>query len=202
MNKKTTTILISIVIFFIIVIGFLIIQTKITGNIIMAENPQIKMQTSKGDIVIELYLKEAPITVENFLVYVNEGFYDDLIFHRVIPNFMIQGGGFESDGSEKENKAPIKLESNNGLSNEKGTIAMARTYIPNSATSQFFINLQDNDFLNYADGVGKEGYAVFGKVIEGIEIVEAIGMVQTTMKNGMQDWPTEDIKIIKIESIE
>ena len=157
MNRKTTVILISgVLLLLVISIAF---KMGITGNIIMTENPQVKMQTSKGDVLIELYSKEAPITVENFLVYVNEGFYDDLVFHRVISNFMVQGGGFESDGSEKTTKAPIKLESNNGLKNDKGTLAMARTFIPDSATSQFFINLQDNDFLNY--GSRDDGYAVF-----------------------------------------
>ncbi len=198
MNRKTTVILISgVLLLLVISIAF---KMGITGNIIMTENPQVKMQTSKGDVLIELYSKEAPITVENFLVYVNEGFYDDLVFHRVISNFMVQGGGFESDGSEKTTKAPIKLESNNGLKNDKGTLAMARTFIPDSATSQFFINLQDNDFLNY--GSRDDGYAVFGKVIEGLEIIEAIGQVDTRIKNGMQDWPVEDIKIISITSIE
>ena len=165
----------------------------------MEQNTKVKIETNVGNIVIELYDKDAPITVENFLDYVNSGYYENLVFHRVIGDFMIQGGGFFTNGTEKATNAPIKLESNNGMKNNKGTIAMARTMIPDSATSQFFINLQDNDFLNY--GYRDEGYAVFGKVIEGMDIVEKIGKVQTGNKYGNQDWPINDIIIKSINTI-
>ncbi|MBL7050843.1 peptidyl-prolyl cis-trans isomerase [Candidatus Woesearchaeota archaeon] len=153
------------------------------------------LETNKGNIEIELSQDKAPITVENFINYVNKGHYDGTIFHRVINDFMIQGGGFTPDGQQKSTDAPIKLESNNGLTNNLGTIAMARTGIPDSATSQFFINIKDNDFLNYAPG--NPGYAVFGKVVSGMEIVNQIKSVKTTTKNGMGDWPVEDIIIEK-----
>jgi cyclophilin family peptidyl-prolyl cis-trans isomerase len=165
----------------------------------MEETIKIKIETNVGDIIIELYPKSAPITVENFLNYVNDGFYNKTVFHRIIKNFMIQGGGFLENGTEKKTNAPIKLESNNGLKNEKGTIAMARTIVPDSATSQFFINLQNNEFLNY--GYRDEGYAVFGKVIEGMDIVETIGMANTEEKHDMDDWPSEEIIIKSIIKI-
>ena len=165
----------------------------------MEETIKIKIETNVGDIIIELYPKSAPITVENFLNYVNDGFYNKTVFHRIIKNFMIQGGGFLENGTEKKTNAPIKLESNNGLKNEKGTIAMARTIVPDSATSQFFINLQNNEFLNY--GYRDEGYAVFGKVIEGMDIVETIGMADTDEKHDMDDWPSEEIIIKSIIKI-
>ncbi|MCC7574198.1 peptidyl-prolyl cis-trans isomerase [Candidatus Woesearchaeota archaeon] len=158
-------------------------------------NPIIILETNKGNIKIELDKENAPITTQNFIEYVESGFYDGLIFHRVIPGFMIQGGGFLPNGTQKTTNPPIKLESNNGLKNNKGTIAMARTPAENSATSQFFINVADNNFLNYAPG--NPGYAVFGKVTEGMNVVDQIKQVQTTTRNGHQDWPTEDIIIIK-----
>ncbi len=159
-------------------------------------NPVVVMETSKGNIEIELNQEKAPISVENFLGYVNEGFYDGLVFHRVIKGFMIQGGGFTADGKQKGTKTPIKLESQNNLSNLKGTIAMARTNVPDSATSQFFINTVDNKFLDYAPG--NDGYAVFGKVISGMKVVELIEGVATTIKGSQQDWPTEDVVIEKV----
>ena len=156
------------------------------------------MNTNMGTIKIELFPDKAPVTVKNFISYVNDGFYDGTIFHRVINNFMIQGGGFLPDGTQKKTKAPITLESNNNLSNTVGTIAMARTNEPNSATSQFFINVKDNDFLNYKNDQNP-GYAVFGKVVSGMDVVNAIKGVQTTTKGAYQDWPVEDVKIINVK---
>ncbi len=156
----------------------------------------VKLQTSKGDIVIELNEDKAPVTAENFLQYVNDGFYDGLIFHRVIPDFMIQGGGMTADITEKANKAPIKNEASNGLKNDRGTIAMARTNDPHSATSQFFINLADNEFLNYK-GSDNPGYAVFGKVVEGMDVVDEIAEVKTGRSGRHDDVPTEPIVIEK-----
>jgi len=158
-------------------------------------NPIVNIKTNMGNIKLELFEDKAPITVKNFLRYVKDSFYDGTIFHRVIDGFMIQGGGFEPDGTQKDTYAEIKLESNNGLKNNKGTIAMARTNIPDSATSQFFINLVDNNFLNYAPG--NDGYTVFGKVISGMDIVEKIGKVKTS-STPMADWPVEDVVIEKV----
>jgi len=158
-------------------------------------NEIVVLETSKGNIEIELDRANAPITVENFLSYVNEGFYDWTIFHRVIPGFMVQGGGFIQDGQQKATKDPITLESDNGLKNTLGTVAMARTMVPDSATSQFFINVADNGFLDYAPG--NDGYAVFGKVVSGMEIVNAIEDVKTSSKGSNQDWPVDDVVITK-----
>ena len=159
----------------------------------------VKIETTKGNITIELNENKAPITVENFKQYVEEGFYDGTIFHRVIPGFMVQGGGFISDGTQKQTRNPIELESKNGLSNEVGTIAMARTQIPDSATSQFFINVADNNFLDYK--LGNAGYAVFGKVTEGMDVVKESESATTITKNEMENWPVEEIKIIRITLI-
>jgi peptidyl-prolyl cis-trans isomerase B (cyclophilin B) len=156
----------------------------------------VVIETSKGNIEVALDADKAPITVANFLKYANEGFYDGTIFHRVIPRFMIQGGGFMPDGSEKETHAPIKLESKNGLKNAVGTIAMARTNVPDSATSQFFINLVNNSFLDYRPG--NDGYAVFGTVVKGMDVVQAIGMVRTASKGYNDDWPVEDVVIKRV----
>ena len=170
----------------------------------MAENQKLMeyvvMETSSGAVTIELDPNSAPETVANFLRYVDAKAYDGTIFHRVISNFMIQGGGFTPDGNQKPTEAPIMLESQNGLKNDIGTIAMARTNAPNSATSQFFINVSKNDFLNYSPG--NPGYAVFGKVTSGMEVVNQIRQVQTGTRNGMGDWPKEDvvIKTIRRES--
>ncbi|MBI2581327.1 peptidyl-prolyl cis-trans isomerase [Candidatus Woesearchaeota archaeon] len=158
-------------------------------------NPQVILETTKGTIEIELYPQQAPVTVTNFLAYVNEGHYDGTVFHRVIPGFMIQGGGFTPDGTQKPTRGPIKLESNNGIKNNIGTIAMARTSVPDSATSQFFINVANNDFLNSAPG--NDGYAVFGKVVSGMEVVNAIAAVETGNRGGNSDWPVEDVAITK-----
>jgi len=155
-------------------------------------NPVVLIKTSKGDIKVELYKEKAPISVENFLSYVNDGYYSGTIFHRVMKNFMIQGGGFTADMKQKSPKDPIKNEAKNGLSNSKGTLAMARTSAVDSATSQFFINHADNKFLDH--GTRDYGYAVFGKVIEGMDIVDKIAIVPT----GHQDVPTETVTIESI----
>ncbi len=153
----------------------------------------VVIETTKGNIEVELDRENAPVTVDNFLRYVNEGFYEGTIFHRVIDGFMIQGGGFTPDGNQKQTHEPIKLESNNGLKNEIGTIAMARTSIPDSATSQFFINVADNDFLNYAPG--NDGYAVFGKVVAGMDVVYQIKSARTSSMGPYENWPIETIVI-------
>ena len=155
----------------------------------------ILISTSLGDIKLELYEEEAPITVANFLSYVEEGFYDNTIFHRVINNFMIQGGGMTEDMRQKPTKAPIKNEADNGLKNNRGTIAMARTAVVDSATSQFFINHRDNAFLDH--GARDFGYAVFGKVVEGIEVVDKIAAVQT--RPG--DVPVETVSILSMKVV-
>jgi cyclophilin family peptidyl-prolyl cis-trans isomerase len=159
----------------------------------------VKLQTSMGDIVIELNEQAAPITAKNFLRYVNEGFYDETTFHRVIYNFMIQGGGFTGDMKKKETHKPIVNEANNGLSNYRGTIAMARTPDPDSATAQFFINHVDNEPLDYVENMNP-GYTVFGRVVEGLDVVDAIASVKTTTRkdeNGknMADVPVEPVII-------
>ena len=150
--------------------------------------------TSMGNIEIALATKEAPVTTENFLSYVEYDYFDGTIFHRVMPGFMIQGGGFTPDGTQKTTEDPIVLESDNGLKNKRGTIAMARTSNPNSATSQFFINLVDNAFLDKSPG--SDGYAVFGEVVEGMDVVDAIGGVKTSTNGMFEDWPEEDVVIL------
>ncbi len=159
----------------------------------------VKFVTSKGDIVIRLNAVKAPITTQNFVKYVNDKYFDGLIFHRVIKNFMIQGGGFTPDMQKKATRAAIINEASNGLKNARGTIAMARTNNPNSATSQFFINHKDNNDLNYG-GVSGAGYAVFGKVIQGMDVVDAIAATPTARKNGMGDVPVTPI-IIKSATV-
>lgn len=155
---------------------------------------KIKFQTSKGAIVIELNDEKAPVTTANMIEYVKDGFYDGTIFHRVIKGFMIQGGGMTSDMKEKETKGPIVNESSNGLTNDRGTIAMARTNDPNSATSQFFINHKDNEFLNFQNAANP-GYAVFGKVVEGMDVLDAIADVPTSSVGYHDDVPTETVVI-------
>jgi len=157
------------------------------------EVKKVKLETSMGDIVIELNEKAAPVTVKNFLRYAEESFYDGTIFHRVIPNFMIQGGGFKSDMQQKKTHEPIINEAKNGLKNDRGTIAMARTTNPNSATAQFFINHRNNDSLNYSPQ--NPGYAVFGKVIEGMDVVDKIAAVKTSQKGSYSDVPVEPVVI-------
>jgi len=163
-------------------------------------NPVVIMSTSKGDIKIELFKDKAPISVENFLSYANDGFYDGTVFHRVIPNFMIQGGGFTPDFDQKPTKPPIKNEAKNGLKNERGTLAMARTQVVDSATSQFFINLADNSFLD--NGIRDYGYAVFGKVIGGMDVVDEIAAVETGSRGMYGDVPQEDVVINSVKVVE
>ncbi len=163
-------------------------------NQVSAKPKKVKLETNMGDIVIELNEKAAPVTVKNFLTYVGENFYDGTIFHRVIPNFMIQGGGLTPDMVEKKTHPPITNEANNGLKNNRGTIAMARKPDPNSASCQFFINHRDNPSLNYT-GPNNPGYTVFGKVVEGMEIVDKIAAVKTTRKGSLSDVPVEPVVI-------
>lgn len=160
-----------------------------------AQATQVKVDTNMGAFVIELNAKAAPKTVENFLAYVKSGFYKNTLFHRVIPNFMIQGGGFVMGMEEKDTRAPIALESRNGLSNVRGTIAMARTNDPNSATSQFFINVRDNRFLDANQAQDGNGYAVFGKVVSGMSTVDAIVRVKTHSVGYYDDVPIRDVVI-------
>lgn len=162
----------------------------------------VKLHTSKGVITLELDAAKAPVTVENFLQYVRDGFYDGTIFHRVIDGFMIQGGGFEPGMSQKPTRAPIKNEAANGLKNDAYTIAMARTSNPDSATAQFFINVANNGFLNFTAPTPQGyGYAVFGKVTEGMEVIDAIKKVRTGSRSGHQDVPVDDIVITKAEIV-
>ncbi len=162
--------------------------------------PSVVFETSQGDFTIELYPEKAPKTVANFLQYVKDGFYENTIFHRVINNFMIQGGGFERDMSEKNTRAPIVNESSNGLLNEKGTIAMARTMDPDSATAQFFVNLADNQFLNYASPDPEQiGYCVFGKVTSGFEVVQKIGLSPTSTIGRNENVPVRPITIKSVK---
>jgi cyclophilin family peptidyl-prolyl cis-trans isomerase len=154
----------------------------------------VVLETTKGSITIELYTEQAPGTVENFLQYVDDGFFDGTIFHRVIPGFMIQGGGFTEAMEQKPVRPPIKNEADNGLKNERGTLAMARTSDINSATAQFFVNLTDNGFLDH--GSRDFGYAVFGKVVQGMEVVEEIAKVPTGTKRGHGDVPMETVAIL------
>jgi len=165
----------------------------------LMNNPRVIMETSKGTIVLEVFPDEAPETVKNFLQYVRWGHYDGTIFHRVIPDFMIQGGGFTPDMKRKQTEMPIQNEANNGLKNKRGTVAMARTPDPNSATDQFFINTKSNGFLNHKDTTPQGwGYAVFGKVVKGMDVVDAISAVKTGKKGMMGDVPVEPVKIIKM----
>jgi cyclophilin family peptidyl-prolyl cis-trans isomerase len=193
-NKRTITTFFLLFLFG----GSIIIQGI---SLMLKEKPKMNefeiviIETSKGVIEIEIDFKNAPITSENFKEYVENGFYDGTVIHRIIEGFMIQGGGFTTEGVIKETKNPIILESNNGLKNEKGTIAMARTSDPDSATSQFFINTANNDFLDYASG--NPGYAVFGKVVSGMEVIDKIEEVETETREIYQDWPIEDIVIIR-----
>lgn len=162
----------------------------------------VEMTTNKGNITLELNPEKAPNTVGNFVQYVVDGYYNGLIFHRVIPNFMIQGGGWDKDLVPKNTRDSVNIESNNGLKNEKGTIAMARTMDPDSATSQFFINTIDNDFLNYT-GPHNPGYTVFGQVVDGMDVVATIEKVQTTTHGrGREDVPVEPVIIEKMSLIE
>ena len=182
------------------IVIFLLIST----NALAVDSPaQVKLVTQKGDIVIELNAAAAPKTVENFLTYVNQGFYDGTIFHRVIKAFMIQGGGFDAKMQRKTTRPPIVNEADNGLSNRVGTIAMARTPDPHSASAQFFINVKDNDFLDHRGKTAKGwGYCVFGKVVSGMNVVRAIETVPTTTRSGMRDVPQTPVVIVKAEVVQ
>ncbi|MEX8498322.1 peptidylprolyl isomerase [Leptothrix ochracea] len=158
---------------------------------------KVRLNTSMGDVVIELDTKNAPISTKNFIEYVKAGHYDGTIFHRVIENFMIQGGGFTPDMQQKTTRPPIALESKNGLKNTRGTVAMARTNVPDSATSQFFINVTDNAFLDQANSRDGTGYAVFGKVIDGMAVVDKIRAVPTTRRGMQGDVPVQAVTINK-----
>ncbi|MEJ2895681.1 peptidylprolyl isomerase [Bordetella avium] len=166
-------------------------------------NPRVKLHTNQGDLVITLDAEKAPKTTENFLTYVKEGFYNGTIFHRVIDGFMIQGGGFEPGLKQKPTHAPIDNEANNGLKNDKYTVAMARTSDPHSATAQFFINVANNDFLNFSAPTPQGwGYAVFGKVTEGTDVIDKIRGVKTGNEGFHQNVPKEDVVIEKAEILE
>ena len=173
-----------------------------TENNMSDTQTKVKLTTTLGEIIIQLNTEKAPVSSANFLTYVNEGFYNGTIFHRVIPGFMAQGGGFDTSFNQKAVHSPIKNEADNGLKNTRGTLAMARTNDPNSATAQFFINLKDNTFLNYT---GKNasgwGYAVFGEVIEGMDVVDAMAKQPTGNRGGHQDVPKTDIIIEKAEVV-
>lgn len=170
------------------------------GNVLAADNPHVVINTSFGEIELELEAEKAPITVNNFLDYVDAERYDGTIFHRVIPGFMVQGGGFDSYMQQKATKTPIKNEADNGLKNDRGTVAMARTQAPDSATMQFFINHADNDFLNHS---GRDfGYAVFAKVVRGMDVVDQITQVKTSTYGMHQNVPTDPIVIKTIKRLE
>ena len=165
-----------------------------------AKNPTLVIETSLGNVKVELFQKEAPISVKNFLDYAKGGFYDGTIFHRVIPGFMIQGGGFSAEMHQKPTQAPIKNEAANGLKNDRGTLAMARTNVVDSASSQFFINVVDNNFLNHKPGGPQSyGYAVFGKVIEGMDVVDKIAATQTGMQKGFSNVPVTPVVIKSVK---
>jgi cyclophilin family peptidyl-prolyl cis-trans isomerase len=187
----------------VVVISALVIFVTAGVGMAAAGNPKVEMETSKGKIVIELFAGNAPVTVKNFLNYVDTKFYNGTIFHRVIPNFMIQGGGFTADMKRKSAGAPIKNEADNGLKNDRGTIAMARTGDPHSATAQFFINSVNNDFLNHKSKTQQGwGYVVFGKVISGMDVVDAISSVKTVSRGSYRDVPAETIEIQNTQVLE
>jgi cyclophilin family peptidyl-prolyl cis-trans isomerase len=184
------------------VICLVMLGLCLAGTAFAAEgkNPKVLIETNLGDVKVELFQKEAPISVKNFLDYVKAGHYSGTIFHRVIPGFMIQGGGFTSAMVQKPTRGPIKNEATNGLKNERGTIAMARTGVVDSATAQFFINVANNDFLNHRENnpVGY-GYAVFGKVISGMDVVDKIAATPTGMQHGMTDVPNTPVVIKSVK---
>lgn len=182
------------------VLLFTLIFVYLTVSSALAGAPKVALTTSEGVIVLELDPQKAPVTVENFLTYVREGFYSGTVFHRVISGFMIQGGGMDADMTPKTGHAPIKNEADNGLRNDKYTIAMARTGEIHSATSQFFINIADNEFLNH--GVRDFGYAVFGRIVEGKDVVDAIAAVPTGSRGMHGDVPVEPVVIEKAEVVE
>ena len=160
----------------------------------------IKFETTHGPFTVELFEKDAPLTVANFLQYVDDGFFDGTIFHRIVPDFVIQGGGLKADFSQKKTRAPVKNEADNGQLNLRGTLSMARTNAPHSATSQFFVNLKDNEFLDYRPG--NHGYAVFGRVVEGMDTIDRIAAVGTGRRQGYTDAPMEDVIIQSARRVE
>lgn len=169
----------------------------------MSTHPRVSLQTNLGTIVIELDAEKAPKTVENFVTYVRDGHYDGTVFHRIINNFMVQGGGFDASMKQKQTRSPIENEANNGLKNNRYTIAMARTADPHSATAQFFINVADNDFLNFTSPTPNGwGYTVFGKVVEGTDVVDQMKGVKTGNKGFHQDVPVDDVIIEKATLVE
>lgn len=176
-----------------------LVLTAVAATPVQVEVPKVVISTGKGDITLQLFAEQAPVTVENFLQYVEQGFFSGTLFHRVISGFMIQGGGFDKDMRQKQTNPPIRNESTGELKNLRGTIAMARTNNPHSATAQFFINLQDNDFLDISPG--KPGYAVFGKVVEGMEVVDAIALVETGSHGGHRDVPKTPILIREVRKL-
>ena len=180
--------------------GFLFLVATFTNA--EASNPKVLMKTSKGDITIELYPDKAPISVKNFLSYVDDKFYDGTVFHRVMKGFMIQGGGLNANLQEKTTKAPIQNESKNGLKNKRGTLAMARMGEPHTATSQFYINHVDNPELDYGQASDGWGYCVFGKVIDGLDVVDAIANSPVMTKSNMRNVPRETIQILSVTLIE
>ena len=178
-------------------------QPKDTNTVSTASNVVVIIETSEGNITAELFASKAPASVSNFLAYVDSQFYDGTIFHRVIKNFMVQGGGFTPQMVQKSTKPPVKNEAGNGLKNERGTLAMARTAVVDSATAQFFINLVDNGFLDHRNDTPQGfGYCVFGKVIEGLNVVDDIGKVRTGNKSGFDDVPMEPVTIKSIRRAE
>lgn len=172
-----------------------VVLALVLSTSVFAKTERVELLTSEGQIILELYPDKAPKTVDNFIEYVRTRFYSETLFHRVIPGFMIQGGGFNVQGERKNTKAPIVNESDNGLSNERGTIAMARTNDPHSATSQFFINHADNPFLDRS--TSSYGYTVFGRVVRGMEVVDKIAQVATRTNGMMRDWPQQPVRIFK-----
>ncbi|MGI0116856.1 peptidylprolyl isomerase [Zooshikella sp. RANM57] len=180
-------------------LNLLILGLLVLSSTSWAANPHIRMETSVGNVELELYPQKAPITVKNFLSYIDQKFYNGTVFHRVIPGFMAQGGGFNTDMQRKPTGSPIKNEAQNGLKNERGTIAMARLPAPNTATSQFFINVSNNTFLNH--GVRGDGYAVFGRVTQGMDVIDKIVNVPTHNINNMQNVPVNPIVIKQVTLI-
>ncbi|MCP4789149.1 MAG: peptidyl-prolyl cis-trans isomerase [Gammaproteobacteria bacterium] len=172
-----------------------VVLALVLSTSVFAKTERVELLTSEGQIILELYPDKAPKTVDNFIEYVRTRFYSETLFHRVIPGFMIQGGGFNVQGERKNTKAPIVNESDNGLSNERGTIAMARTNDPHSATSQFFINHANNPFLDRS--TSSYGYTVFGRVVRGMEVVDKIAQVATRTNGMMRDWPQQPVRIFK-----
>ena len=172
----------------------------VAGNAACTDGvPRVRLETNHGNVVVELDAHKAPATTENFIAYARDGFYNGLIFHRVIPGFMIQGGGFDKDMRQRQTRPPIQNEADNGLRNLRGTIAMARTSDPNSATAQFFINLKDNDFLDFKDKTPQGwGYCVFGKVVEGLDVVDKIATLETGTVGPHADVPKEPVTIYKM----